>query len=114
MACGEGRPWVCEHRRPEIAAMISFRQAVADALVQGWQSFDDGSVIAFSRGQVGFLAINRGDGSFWGKVATSLPSGVYVDLIGNTTVHVEVDGQAQVEIGALSALALLRPGLAND
>ena len=27
LACGDGHPWVCEHRRPEIANMVAWRLA---------------------------------------------------------------------------------------
>ncbi|MEJ2502865.1 MAG: alpha-amylase family protein [Gemmatimonadota bacterium] len=72
--------WVCEHRDPAIAGMVGFRDAVAGRpLVDAW---DDGdAVIAFSRGDRGFVAINSGTAPVDLSVATSLPPGSYCDVL---------------------------------
>ena len=89
--------------------MVAFRRAVADAPLQSWQSFNEGDVVAFARGSVGFLALNRGDMPFRGQLQTQLPSGVYTDILGESSISVRPDGTAQVEIGSVKALALLGP-----
>ncbi|KAJ7749527.1 alpha-amylase [Mycena maculata] len=77
--------WRCEHRWPAIANMIAFHNAVGAValanIVQGTTQ-----QIAFGRGAVGFLIINN-DASTWTNTqwATSLPPGVYCDIIHDTT-----------------------------
>ncbi|KAK9813864.1 hypothetical protein WJX73_002356 [Symbiochloris irregularis] len=81
-ACGDGQAWVCEHRQAAISAMVGFHSAVGHAPVANWQTYADGDMIAFSRGAVGFLAINRADTDVAELVDTGLPTGMYKDIIG--------------------------------
>ena len=106
-ACGEGYPWVCEHRHPQLANMTHFRQATAGAPAQGWQNFADGDVIAFSRGSIGFLALNRAESPFHGEMEIQLQPGQYRDLIGGSVVLVKPGGQVHIDLRPLGALALL-------
>jgi alpha-amylase len=72
--------WVCEHRDPSIRQMIGFRKLVAGSDVNHW--WDDGAnAIAFSRGALGFVAINRDAAVLDTAVATGLPAGSYCDLL---------------------------------
>ncbi len=72
--------WLCEHRDPSILRMVAFRKAVAGADVNHW--WDDGSnAIAFSRGDKGFVAINREGTTVTAAVPTGLPAGTYCDLL---------------------------------
>ncbi|MEO0948443.1 MAG: alpha-amylase family protein, partial [Cyanobacteria bacterium J06641_5] len=72
--------WKCEHRWPAIANMAAFRQAVGDAPLENW--WDNGSdQIAFSRGDRGFLALNRATDRFLDRVLqTGLPAGNYCNV----------------------------------
>ena len=74
--------WVCEHRWPEIASMVEFRNLVAGKPVEHWWD-NGGNQIAFSRGNIGFVALNNDSGSEM-KVTlqTGLPAGHYCDILG--------------------------------
>lgn len=76
-----GKDWVCEHRWAEIAAMVSFRKAVAGANeIHNW--WDNGAnQIAFGVGQRGFVALNREAQPLDQIWATGLPDGVYCDIL---------------------------------
>ena len=72
--------WVCEHRELYIRSMVGFRKLVHGTDQNHW--WDDGAnAIAFSRGALGFVAINREDTSITAQVVTGLPAGNYCDLL---------------------------------
>lgn len=106
--------WVCEHRDPAIARMVAFRRAVAGTEVTGW--WDNGAnAIAFSRGDKGFVAINREAATVNTTVTTTLPAGTYCDVItgGRTgptcagkSVVVGSNGTVQLSLAANSAVAV--------
>ncbi|HEX4934663.1 MAG TPA: alpha-amylase family protein, partial [Gemmatimonadaceae bacterium] len=80
MAAAVVGEWVCEHRDPYIRNMIRFRKVVAGTDVTQW--WDNGNnAIAFSRGNKGFVAINREGTSVLVSTATGLPAGTYCDVI---------------------------------
>ncbi|KAJ9575442.1 hypothetical protein L9F63_007693, partial [Diploptera punctata] len=105
-SCGNG--WVCEHRWHTHAAMVQFRNAIQGTEVENW--WDDGNgQIAFSRGNLGFIAIAVNDGDLRQNLQTGLPAGEYCDVIsgdknGNSctgsTVTVNSDGTADIEISS--------------
>ncbi|HEX2780569.1 MAG TPA: alpha amylase C-terminal domain-containing protein, partial [Gemmatimonadaceae bacterium] len=106
--------WVCEHRDPYIARMVSFRRVVAGTDQNHW--WDNGAnAIAFSRGDKGFVAINRETSAVTATVATGLAAGSYCDLLTGgksgascvgTTVVVEANGNVQLTLTANAALAI--------
>jgi alpha-amylase len=72
--------WVCEHRDLYIRGMVRFRKNVAGTAIVNW--WDDGSnAIAFSRGDRGFVAINRESTAVTATVSTPLAPGPYCDLL---------------------------------
>lgn len=74
-------PWTCEHRLPEVAAMVKFRNETNDAFqVQSWWS-NQRDVLAFSRGRKGFVAINFGYQQHQGEFETTMPDGTYCNLL---------------------------------
>jgi alpha-amylase len=90
--------WVCEHRDPYIRTMIRFRKAVAGTDVTQW--WDNGSnAIAFSRGNKGFVAINREATPVVVSTATGLPAGTYCDVISGGKAGAVCVG-ASVVVGA--------------
>lgn len=103
----ESRGWVCEHRWPEITAMVGFRQTVGDAPLAHWQE-DGASRIAFARGERGFVALNRDAEAWRAALVTGLPAGDYCNLLDDcaTRVRVAEDGRAEVAVPANGALAL--------
>src|SRR5205807_2583007 len=72
--------WVCEHRDLYIRSMVSFRRVVAGSDINHW--WDDGAnAIAFSRGDKGFVAINRETVPSDTTIAAGMPPGTYCDLL---------------------------------
>ncbi|WP_053979702.1 alpha-amylase [Marinagarivorans algicola] len=114
--CGQG--WVCEHRWRGIANMVNFRNyTVSDWSVNNW--WDNGNnQIAFSRGDKGFVAINREDRSNLNRtLQTGMPSGEYCDIINGNfdaqtktcegeTITVNSDGTARFNVSSLNASAI--------
>jgi alpha-amylase len=106
--------WVCEHRDPYIRNMVSFRRVVAGTDINHW--FDDGAnVIAFSRGNRGFVVIDLENQSLTGPIATGMPPGTYCDLLtgglvgaacAGTSVVVDSTGAAQVDVAPHTAIAI--------
>lgn len=112
-----GVGWVCEHRWRPIGNMVAFRNYTSAAWsVSNW--WDNGNnQIAFSRGDKGFVAINRESGALSRTFQTGLPAGTYCDVIhgdfnpaANTcsgpTVTVNASGQATISVSAMSAVAI--------
>jgi alpha-amylase len=106
--------WVCEHRDPYILNMIGFRRVVAGTDVNHW-SDDGANAIAFSRGALGFVAINNGSTALSRTIATGLPAGTYCDRIGGgksgsacvgASVTVAADGSVALTLAARSAIAV--------
>jgi len=106
--------WVCEHRDPYIRSMIAFRRVVAGAPVTRW--WDDGAnAIAFSRGDRGFVAINRNGAALDATVATGLPAGTYCDRLtggragagcAGARLTVDAAGTVRLTVGANAAVAV--------
>jgi len=106
--------WVCEHRDPYIARMVSFRRVVAGTGITNW--WDNGAnAIAFSRGDKGFVAINRERTTVSTPVATGLATGTYCDVITGgksgaacvgTSVTVDVAGNVQLSLSSNTAIAV--------
>jgi alpha-amylase len=106
--------WVCEHRDPAVIRMVGFRRAVAGTDVRHWWS-NGANAIAFSRGDRGFVAINRETATVTASVTTGLSSGVYCDLLtggragatcAGTTVTVGAGGAVQLTLPPNSAVAI--------
>jgi alpha-amylase len=96
--------WVCEHRDPYIWNMVRFRRLVAGSDINHW--WDDGAnAIAFSRGDKGFLAINRESAPLDATVTTGMAPGTYCDLLTGGVAGAVCVGSAVV-IDASSAVHL--------
>jgi alpha-amylase len=106
--------WVCEHRDPHILEMVAFRNVVAGTNVNHW--WDNGAnAIAFSRGDRGFVAINRESVPVTQSIATGLPAGTYCDVLtggrnatacAGTSVTVDAARAVQITLEANSAIAV--------
>jgi alpha-amylase len=117
--------WVCEHRDPVIAAMVAFRRAVAGTAITGWWD-NGGDAIAFSRGDQGFVALNREESTVVVEATTPLAPGTYCDaLTGGITgatcagraIVVDADGGVRPDLEPDRAVAIhagtrLPPGVA--
>ncbi|MER6173778.1 carbohydrate-binding module family 20 domain-containing protein [Streptosporangium sp. NPDC001681] len=100
--CGNGQ-WTCFHR--QMSGMVGFNRAVAGTSVGNW--YDNGNnVIAFSRGNKGWVAINNESGSVTRTFSTGLPAGTYSNDVGGGTVTVDSNGSASVTVPGKSAVAI--------
>jgi alpha-amylase len=99
--------WVCEHRDPYLREMVAFRRVVAGTDVTHW--WDDGAnAIAFSRGDRGFVAINRGSAAVAAAVTTGLAAGTYCDRLTGGRRGSACAGRS-VTVGAAGAVTLALP-----
>ena len=106
--------WVCEHRDPYIRNMVAFRHVVAGTTINHW--WDNGAnAIAFTRGDQGFVAINRETTTITNTVATGMAPGTYCDLLTGgvngaacvgTTVTVDATGSVQLNLASNRAIAI--------
>ncbi len=113
-ACNDG--WVCEHRIPAIANMVSFRAATDGAPVTNWQRHGD-RALSFGRAAEGHVIINASDAPLDVTVQTELEPGDYCDLVSSSsasacdgeTVAVSDDRRLEAQLDPMSALAIHRP-----
>ncbi len=99
--------FVCEHRDPYLLRMVKFRRVVAGTSVTNW--WDNGAnAIAFSRGDKGFVAINRESSAISASVTTGLAAGTYCDRITGGRSGTSCLGTSVV-VGAGGAIALSLP-----
>ena len=115
-ACSD-EGWICEHRRPEISGMVGFRNFTAPHFsISDWWT-NGNNAIAFGRGDLGFVIINREDSELNNTFQTSMSPGTYCDVTkgelsvdgrGCTgpTVTVGEGGQLTATLPAMSALAI--------
>lgn len=125
--------WVCEHRFRPIGNMVGFRNAtLASWFTSDW--WDNGNnQIAFGRGNLGFVVINKESGALTRSFHTSLPAGNYCDIIsgdftpasGSTPAAcsgtvVTVDGSGNVALtaqafgaAAIDVAAMVNSGATN-
>jgi len=97
--------WVCEHRDPYILGMVAFRKVVAGSDVNHW--WDDGAnAIAFSRGDKGFVAINREGVPVDTTLTTGMAPGTYADALSGGSIVVDSAGAIRVQLTANSAIAI--------
>lgn len=115
-ACGAN--WICEHRWRGVANMVEFRNVTSSRFeLSNW--WDNGSnQIAFGRGDLGFVAINRQDGVELNQsLQTGMPAGQYCDIVNGEfdkatgacdgpTITVNVDGTANFNISSINASAI--------
>lgn len=103
-ACAAGR--VCEHRWPAVAGMVGFRNATTGAFhVDDWWS-DGDRRIAFSRGALGFIAINATDAPMTATVHTPMPPGSYSDVTTGAPVMVRADRTIAIDLPPMRSVAI--------
>jgi len=110
---GCGMDWICEHRKPSMAAMVGFRKATAGAPVENWRVIGN-TVISFSRGAVGQVIINIGDNKVSDVFVTNMASGDYCNILempatrsgcSGMVISVDEEGIARISVPPLSAIA---------
>lgn len=108
--------FACEHRDAVVRAMVRFRRVTAGADVNHWWD-NSNNAIAFTRGTVGFVAINREAAPITTTIATGLPAGTWCDVItggltsagtacAGTALVVNASGQVTLTIPANGVLAV--------
>jgi alpha-amylase len=105
--------WVCTDRVNGVANMVGWHNHVAGAPLNNW--YDDGvNLIAFSRGNKGWIAINNHTRDQTRTFTTGLGQGSYCDIIhasvtrgscSGPTVTVDSHGNGTVTIPAKDAVA---------
>jgi alpha-amylase len=110
-----GSAWKCEHRWRELGNMVGFRNAVDGTTTANW--WDNGNdQIAFSRGNKGYVVINREGSALNRTFTTGLPAGTYCDVINGDfnavagtcsgrTITVASNGTATFNVDAMKAAA---------
>ncbi|MFN3198884.1 MAG: alpha-amylase [Bradymonadia bacterium] len=105
--CSDG--WICEHRWPDVMAMVRFRSATTGAPVSRWWS-NGNDQIAFAREGRGYVIINREEAPTITRFFdTGLAPGRYCDVLADSCdvpIEVNGDGWAEITIGPLDAVAL--------
>jgi alpha-amylase len=103
-ACWENG-WKCQHAWPEIESMVGFRNSTRGEPVTGW--WDDGNdLIAFGRGDKGYVVINHESHAVSRSFDSSLPGGTYCDVQSGDPVTVDANGWFSATLGPNTALAL--------
>eukprot|EP00930_Biecheleria_cincta_P027929 TRINITY_DN19514_c0_g1_i1.p1 TRINITY_DN19514_c0_g1~~TRINITY_DN19514_c0_g1_i1.p1 ORF type:complete len:516 (-),score=101.09 TRINITY_DN19514_c0_g1_i1:115-1662(-) len=111
LRCGDGEPWVCEHRWPEIANMVAWRRIAGSAPVMRLEVSDTDSTTAFCRSTRACLFLNRGEDLWEAKLQVPLEPGHYCDVAqsdgqGCPTVEVDPLGIVQLAVPAQGFVAL--------
>lgn len=111
------KPWTCEHRLKEVAAMVEFRNNTDKAFrADAWWS-NGKDIFAFSRGQYGFIAFNVSNSEIEHEFSTTMADGIYCDILDinyslkdhNCDNGVQVaNGKVHLRISPYSAVALLK------
>jgi alpha-amylase len=112
-------PWTCEHRRPEVAAMVDFRNQTDQVFnLNNWWS-NGSDQISFGRGQLGFVIINNSDSNLSRDFQTGLPEGIYCNLLGpNYNIKqrtcaqgykVGTNGVLNATLPPLTSIVLMKP-----
>lgn len=113
--CFEG--WVCEHRWGPIAGMVGFHNfASPNFFVSDWWT-NGNDQIAFGRGELGFIALNRGEAELSRTFQTSMAPGVYCNVIEGglaedgqsctgPTITVSEGGQVTMTVPPIRAAAI--------
>ena len=112
--CGTGA-WECAEQNAAIDAMVGWHNlALTDgAAVANWTT-DGNDLIAFSRGDAAWIAINNGSSARTATFQTGLPDGSYCDIIADTYSNgtcsgsgiIVADGQATVTVPAEGSVAI--------
>lgn len=113
-ACGVGNGWNCQQREVSTIQMIGWRTKTMSLPVSDFVHTE--SYSAWSKGEVGFFAINAAKKELSMSFKTSLPQGLYCNILllsedqttcpGNE-IEVGQDGLVQLSLLPQSALALI-------
>lgn len=109
---GGSGSWLCQHRFTPVSGMVGFRNNVGSSPVTNWVS-PQSNQIAFGRGSLGYLAINNADTPWTSSFSTSLPNGIYCDVLSGSMSNGSCSGKnATVSDGSFNATIYPRNALA--
>ncbi len=106
--------WLCEQHQRGIGNMVAFRNYVAETpSVDNWWT-NGNNQIAFSRGNKGFVLINRESSTLTRQFTTGLPDGTYCNVIDGDfgsnscsgSVVVVSGGLANITVAGMNAVAI--------
>ena len=107
--CGNSA-WQCTQRKQEIRGMVAFHNAVAGTSLTNW--YDDGSnLVAYGRGDKGFIALNNTGNTVTRQFTTSLPAGSYCNVVsagGCAQSFTVAGGAVTLTLPAYGAVALMQ------
>ncbi|KAG9089627.1 hypothetical protein FRC06_001450 [Ceratobasidium sp. 370] len=92
---GGSNGWLCQHRWAAVAGMVPFFNAVQGTALANWQT-GTFQQIAFGRGSIGFVIINNEDWEWVGRFATSIPSGLYCNVVAGPSSSETCTGASHV------------------
>lgn len=101
-------PWTCEHQDQRIQSLVNFRNETADVFYfsNWWTNGSD--QIAFGRGSKAYVVINGSNRILEKEFKTSLPQGVYGNLLDSTSsFSVSNTHRLKARLDPRSALVLL-------
>jgi alpha-amylase len=113
--CGDGPGWNCQHRELSTVQMIEWRTKTQNLPVENFVHKE--SYSAWSKGNLGFFAVNASAKELTGTFKTSLPTGKYCNvlMIGleettcpGSEITVFEDGTINLNVLPKSAIALLK------
>ena len=114
-----GNQWVCEHRRPAMANMVAFRNALVSASAQQvthwWDNGNNQIAFALSTSKnavqsSGFVVINREQQAMQTTLQTGMPEGKYCNIIQQKILN--TDGcQQKISVNDKGLLTLDLPPL---
>jgi len=111
---GGANGWYCQHRWTAVSGMVGFRNAVQTTDITNWVS-PSSQLVAFGRGNAGFVAINNADQGWSSTFQTSLPAGTYCNAIDGaknggsctgSTITVGSNGSFSYNVGSRNAIAI--------
>ncbi len=108
--------WDFVHRWPDVYPMVAFRNATAGQPMTNIYTSTPGA-LAFSRGAVGFVALNNGASPWQQSLPTGLPAGTYCNIVQGSlsadgaacqggTLVVDAAGMAAVDLPAIGGVVV--------
>ncbi|KAG8737470.1 hypothetical protein FRC10_008154 [Ceratobasidium sp. 414] len=118
---GGSNGWLCQHRWAAVAGMVPFFNAVQGTALTNWQA-GTAQQIAFGRGSIGFVLINNEDWEWVGRFATSIPNGLYCNVVAGPSssgtctgaLYTVTGGGLTATVPARSAIAVYTGALAKS
>ncbi|KAF8528372.1 glycoside hydrolase [Hysterangium stoloniferum] len=104
--------WLCQHRWPAFSGMVTFHNSVSGNLTN--LIYGSSQQIAFGRGSSGFVVINNDNSAWSATFFTSLPAGIYCDVVAGPVKNGSCPGSSYSisSLGTFTAVISPRNALA--